>query len=398
MRTAYFDCFGGASGDMIVGSLLDAGVKLTALRAELDKLDLPGCALSAERVTRGGLAGMKFDVQTAPPADPPEEEPAGRNLTDVFDLLDGADLADRADARAEEIFRQLAQAEARVHDVAIEEVHFHEVGAVDSIVDIVGAAVGLELLGVDRVLCSPIPLGSGVVECRHGLLPIPAPATAELMRDGAIAPSDFPAELCTPTGAAVLTTLAEAFTALPAMALSAVGYGAGGREDPGRVNLLRVFVGTEDLRGQVDSVAELTANIDDISGELVGAVLGMLLTAGALDAWAAPITMKKSRPAIQLGVLCNLDDAQRMEEILFRQTTTIGVRRHTCRRSKLRRHHKTVDTPYGPVRVKVAKAGDSEYSATPEFDDCARMAEAHHVAIKEVQAAAIASYRQARRD
>jgi hypothetical protein len=317
-----------------------------------------------------------------------------RRLADILALLDGAGLPPRLDTRARRVFRRLAEAEARVHNIGVEQVHFHEVGAVDSIVDVVAAAACLELLNVDRVLCSPIPLGRGTVTCAHGILPVPAPATAELMRDGVIEPSDYPAELCTPTGAAILTTLAEAFTVLPAMKIDAIGYGAGGRDDPGRVNMLRVFVGVEDADGQADTAVELAANIDNATGELIGAVLEMLLAAGAMDAWAAPITMKKSRPAVQLGVLCRPADADRLEDMLLRQTTTIGVRRHACSRSKLARRHATVETPYGPIRVKVAGRGDAEYSAAPEFDDCVRAAEAHHVPIKDVQAAALQMYRR----
>jgi pyridinium-3,5-bisthiocarboxylic acid mononucleotide nickel chelatase len=403
MRTAYFDCFGGASGDMIVAGLLDAGVSLASLRAHLAKLKLPGYEVTSQRTTRSGLAGTRFlvllgDGEVAEPATPADLPGQGhsprRNLADILAILDAAALPPRADSRARQIFRRLAQAEAKVHNVEVDQVHFHEVGAVDSIVDVVAAAVCLEILDVDRVLCSPIPLGRGTVKCAHGIFPVPAPATAELMRDGAIEPTDYPAELCTPTGAAVLTTLAEAFTVLPAMKIDSIGYGAGGRDDPGRVNMLRVFVGVEDADGQADTAVELAANIDNATGELIGAVLEMLLAAGALDAWAAPITMKKSRPAVQLGVLCRPTDVDRLEELLLRQTTTIGVRRHACSRSKLTRRHVTVETPYGPIRMKVAGRGDVEYSAAPEFDDCVRAAEVHNAPIKDVQAAAIQKYRQ----
>jgi len=391
MRTAYFDCFGGASGDMIVAALLDAGLDLGILRAELAKLDLHGYRLSAERVMRGGLSGNRFIV--AVEAHDHHGGPHKRGLSDIFDLLDRAGLGERTDNRARRIFRRLAEAESRVHGVGVDEIHFHEIGAVDSIIDIVGAAVGLELLGINRVVSSPIPLGAGTVECAHGTLPIPAPATAELMRDGEIAASKAQGELCTPTGAAVLTTLAESFGPLPAMTIEAIGYGAGGRDDVEHANMLRVFCGVQAEHGQADTVVELAANIDDTPGELIGAVLNMLLAAGAKDAWAVGVTMKKSRPGIQVGVLCAPADADRMEEILFRQTTTIGIRRHTCSRSKLTRRHTTVETPYGPVRVKVSGRGGTMYSVMAEFDDCASAAEAHNVPIKEVQVAAVEQYR-----
>lgn len=400
MTTAYFDCFGGASGDMIVGSLLDAGLRLEALRAELKKLPFTGYALSCEKVSRAGLAGLKFNVEIEPhthgQAD--DEHHHGRRLADILALLDAAKLAPRADRRARAVFHRLADAEARVHGCPVDEVHFHEVGAIDSIVDIVGAAIALELLDVETIVCSPIPLGSGTVCCAHGVLPVPAPATALLMRDGAIAPSDFAGELCTPTGAAILTTLAESFGPLPAMQLSSVGYGAGGRDDPGRANLLRVFVGSTGEDCTADTVVELAANIDDTSGQVIGAVMELLLEAGALDVWAAPIYMKKSRPAVQVGVLCGPADAERLERILFEQTTTIGIRRRECRRTKLQRRHVTVETPYGPIRVKVSSAGEVEYTAAAEFEDCLSAARSHHVPVREVQAAAQELYRRTRRE
>jgi uncharacterized protein (TIGR00299 family) protein len=336
-----------------------------------------------------------FNVCVAP-SDHDHGHHHGRHLGQILDMVDRADYVERADNRIRRVFRRLAEAEAKVHRTTAEKIHFHEVGAVDSIVDIVGAALALELLGVDRILCSPIPMGSGRINCAHGVLPVPAPATAELMRDGVIAPSDAEGELCTPTGAAVLTTLAESFTTLPAMAVQSIGYGAGGREDPGRINLLRVFVGTEDPDGQVDAAVELTANIDDASGEVIGAAIDALLAAGALDVWATPISMKKSRPAVQVSVLCSPGDADAIEEILFRQTTTIGVRRHRCNRTRLDRRHETVDTPYGAVRVKISGRRGDDYTVAPEFDDCRRAAEAHNVPVKEVQAAAMAIYRQDR--
>lgn len=455
MKVAYFDCFGGASGDMIVGALLDAGVRLDRLRADLKRLALSGYSLSIDRVTRNGLAGLKFDVHMddgslahthaadAEPAhahphghghghghdhghdhdhphdhdhghphdhehghphdhedEPPHEHEHphvhGRGLADILHLLDHADLPERTLDRARRVFRRLGQAEAKMHNVPVEQVHFHEVGAVDSIVDIVGACLALELLGVERILCSAIPLGTGTVRCAHGVMPVPAPATAELMRDGLVAPSDYSKELCTPTAAAILTTLAESFGPLPAMKVEAIGYGAGGRDDPGRANLMRVFVGEIDAGGQADTVVELHANVDDTPGQVLGAVVEMLLAAGALDAWTAPIAMKKSRPAVQIGVLCRPEDVSALERILFAETTTIGIRRHTCARTKLLRHHETVETPYGPVRVKVSGDGTTVFSAVPEFDDCLSAGRTHHVPIKEVQQAAIDAYRRGR--
>lgn len=395
MTTAYFDCFGGAAGDMIVAGLLDAGASLGELREQLGRLPLDAYTLAAEGVTRGGIAGTLFTVALdEPPAEHHHHDPHhhhGRNLPDIFALLDAAGYPRRADDRIRGIFRRLAEAEATVHNTTVEAIHFHEVGAVDSIVDIVGAVLGMEHLDIERIVASPIPMGSGTVRCAHGVLPVPAPATAELMRAGVIAPGDAVGELCTPTGAAILTTLAEAFGPLPPLAVDAIGYGAGSRDDAGRINMLRVFVGRDGGESTADTVVELAANVDDTSGEVLGAVLGMLLETGALDAWAVPITMKKSRPAVQVGVLCRRADVERLTELLLRETTTLGVRRHACARTKLERTTVTVETVYGPVRVKRSGRGGRTYTVAPEFDDCARAATAHHVPIRHVRAAALAA-------
>jgi len=409
MSIAYFDCFAGAGGDMIVGSLLDAGADFDALVAELGKLGAEGYDLRIERVLREGLAGTKFHVDLAGPrhehdeqagvrqeGDPADTHHAHRNLQDILEMIDRAALAGRADERARRIFTRLAEAEAKVHDVAVDEVHFHEVGAVDSIVDIVGTCVALELLGVDRVFCSPIPIGSGTFRCAHGVMPAPAPATAELLVGVRTAPSSIAGEITTPTAAAVLTTLAESFGPMPAMDVSAVGYGAGTREDGPVPNLLRVFVGRTDEDGNADALVEISANIDDCTGEVLGAAMEKLLAAGCADVWASPIYMKKSRPAWTIMVLCEQADVARAEQILFTETTTFGLRRRPVTRSKLRREHRTVETPYGPIRIKVGLRDAEELTASAEFADCLAAAEAHHVPVKEVLAAARAAYRQGR--
>jgi len=266
MKLAYFDCFAGAAGDMIVGALLDAGLSLEALRAELSKLKLGGVDVSAEKVRRGGLAGTKFNVAVAP-GDQPR-----RNLSDIEAIVDSGELSGKSGARAKAIFSRLAAAEAKVHGIGVAAVHFHEVGAVDSIVDVVGAAVGVELLGIEKVLCSPLPAGSGTVETAHGRLPVPAPATAELLTGAAVAepvPGGEAAELTTPTAAAVLTELSAGFGPVPAMELQAAGYGAGSRENARLPNLLRVLLGTSCAAGEVDAAVELSANLDDCTGEVL---------------------------------------------------------------------------------------------------------------------------------
>jgi len=388
-KTAYFDCFAGAAGDMVVGALLNAGLELEALRAALGTMDLAGYAISAEKVRRGGMAGTKFHVEVA-------EGHHHRGLSDVEAIIDSGDLPGRAAVKAKAVFRRLAEAEAKVHGVAVEEVHFHEVGAVDSIVDIVSAAVGMEVMGIGEVVCSPIPTGSGWVEAAHGRLPVPAPATAELLVGAAIAEpiAEGPTgELTTPTGAAILTTLASGFEPIPSMALEAVGCGAGTREEGPVPNLLRVLIGRREEEGEADTVVELSANLDDCTGEVIAAAAAKLLEAGALDAWASPIMMKKGRCGWMVSALCLPADAGRIEGVLLTETTTFGVRKRLCRRGKLTRRHETVETAYGPVRIKVGARGGRDVTASPEFEDARAAAEAHGAAVRDVLAAAVTAWR-----
>ncbi|MDY7010322.1 MAG: nickel pincer cofactor biosynthesis protein LarC [Planctomycetota bacterium] len=394
MKLLHFDCFSGAAGDMIVGAMLDAGLDFETLKENLASLKLPGCDISAEKVRRGALTGTKFAV-TAPEADQPH-----RNLDDILLIIRSASLPGRSAENAEAVFRRLADAEAKVHGTDPSLIHFHEIGAIDSIIDIVAAAVGIELLGIEEVYCSAIPTGGGVIESLHGTLPVPAPATVELLKGAkTIAPTgqDQTGELTTPTAAAVLTTLARSFGPIPAMELQSVGYGAGTREEtsPGAPpNLLRVFIGNSTDDGAVDCMVKLSANLDDCTGELIGATIDKLLRAGCVDAWAAPIYMKKSRPAWTLSALCSPGDVNRAEEIIFAETTTFGIRRRTCTRSKLARRHVTVETPYGPIRVKIGSRDGNVITASPEFTDCSSAAEAHGVPVAEAIAAAAEAYRK----
>ena len=387
MTTAYFDCFAGAAGDMIAGALIDAGADFLTVRAELDKLALAGCEFRVEKVNRGGIAGTKFHVDVA---DAPQPD---RNLGDIVDLIRAAGLVPRVRQRAERVFTRLAEAEARIHNVTVEEVHFHEVGAVDSIMDVVAACAALELLDVETVLCSPIPVGSGSIDCRHGRIPAPAPATAQLLTGATIAHSNLTGEVTTPTGAAVLTALSESYGPIPTMGVLSVGLGAGTRDDGSLPNLLRVFIGTSGEPDDVDTVVELSVNLDDCTGEVIGRAISAALTAGCLDAWASPIVMKKSRPAWMLSVLCDVRDVEAVEKLLFDETTTFGIRRRACRRSKLRRSFQTVETRYGPVRVKIGRHAGRIVTAAPEFDDCLAAAQTHHVPVKEVLAEAEGIYR-----
>ena len=389
MTLAYFDCFAGAAGDMIVAALLDAGADLSAIESAVCGLGIDGVTLTADTVRRNGLAGTLFCVKVDGTSQPQ------RHLSDILSLIDAAGLPGQAGPRAKAVFNKLAEAEAAVHQTDVHSVHFHEVGAVDSIVDVVAACVALEQLGVERVLCSPMTVGSGTVRCEHGVLPAPAPATARLLVGAATVAGDIDGEATTPTAAALLTTLAESFGPLPAMTVSAVGYGAGTRETGKLPNLLRVFLGQASDDASADAVVELSANIDDCTGEVIGAAVERLLSAGALDAWAAPIYMKRSRPAWMLSAICRPVDAGEMQRLILTETTTFGVRRRLCSRSMLQRRHRTVETAYGPIRVKVGMLGERALTVAPEFADCLAAAEAHNSPVKAVQMAARAAYAHA---
>ncbi len=388
MSLAYFDCFAGAGGDMIVGALLDAGCDFETLKAQLLRLHAHGCSISADKVQRGGIAGTKFNVEIS------HEHHPHRHLGDILAMIDAAGLPARAADRAKKVFSRLGEAEAAVHNVPLDHVHFHEVGALDSIMDIVGACLAMEILGIDRVICSALPLGSGTIESDHGTLPVPAPATARLLVGAKTVPGLVTGEAVTPTAAAILTTLAESFGDAPSLDLSGVGYGAGSRNQGPVPNLLRVMIGRDDKDGAHDVVVELSANIDDCTGEVIGATIEKLLSYGAMDAWAAPLVMKKSRPAWMLSALCAPGDAAALEKMLFEETTTFGVRRHVCERTKLARRHETVETPYGPLRVKVGRLGDKDVTAAPEFADCLAAAHAHHASVREVMAVAAEIFRR----
>lgn len=381
MNVGYFDCFSGAGGDMIVASLIDAGADADALREGLSSLGVGGYSLSIEKVSKQGFAATRFHVEL-------DKEPQPhRRLKDIKQIIDASALPVTVKQRSVRVFGRLAEAEAAVHGTTVDEVHFHEVGAVDAIVDVVGAVLALDLLGVEQVTCSPIPVGSGTVTCAHGTMPVPAPATAELLKGVPIAACDEVGELTTPTAAAVITTLASTFGPLPGMRITAVGYGAGSREGRTRPNLLRVIVGEAVEEGDVDLITVLETSIDDATPEVIGHCVERLLNEGALDAYAVPIQMKKSRPGVLLTVLCTPNRVRAMEQVLFAETTTFGVRRHDVERRKLPRRHETVTTPFGKVRMKVGER-DGVMTASPEYDDCRAAAEKHRVALRDVMAAA----------
>lgn len=384
MTWAHFDCFSGAGGDMILAALVDAGADADTVAQHLSTLGLPGVEVRFERVQRRGLAGLAVLVDV-PAGDKPH-----RHLPDILAMIEAADLPGKAAQNARAIFQRLAEAEAKVHGIGVEGVHFHEVGAADSIVDIVGAAVAIELLGIERVTCSPLPLGGGTVLCEHGELPVPAPATVELLRGCPTVPGPVQEELTTPTAAAILTTLAESFGPVPAMRLGGTGCGAGSREFGVVPNLLRVLLGepAETDACDVDAVVELSANLDDCTGEVLGAALEALLAGGCFDAWANPVYTKKNRPAWQVSALCPPGRADAVARIFFEQTTTFGLRQRTCDRRTLCREHVSVETPFGPVRVKVGRLDGRVVQVSTEFADARAAADAHHVPVAEVLSAA----------
>jgi len=393
MRVAYFDCFNGAGGDMIAAAMIAAGLDADALVAELDKLGLDGVRVEAQRVRKQGLAATRFSVV----ADPGVAQPH-RHLADIRRIIDHTELSSDVKARAMAIFGRLAEAEARVHGVSVEEVHFHEVGAADAIIDVVAAAAGAAMLGLQRVVVSPIPVGSGSVRCEHGVLPVPAPAVVELLAGVPLAATEETGELVTPTAAAVLTTLADEYGPIPAMAVSATGYGAGTREGQTRPNVLRLIVGEAEAGAElgVDRVETLQVNLDDLAPQVVGYLFERLLAAGALDVFVTPVVMKKNRPGFELTVLASPGRTAALEDILFAETTTLGIRRWTTRRETLERRIDRIKTPFGPVRMKVAERFGQVHGASPEYDDCQRAARRHDVPLRKVMDAALKTWRATR--
>lgn len=391
MAWAYFDCFSGIAGDMALAALVDAGCPIDTLRETIERLGLPGVSLRDEKVQRHGLAATRVHVELGP-----QTGHKHRHLPRILEIIDNAGLAPRAAQRARAVFERLAHAEAAVHGTSVDKVHFHEVGADDAIVDIVCTCVALDVLDVERVFASPVPTGSGTVRCDHGLMPVPAPATAQLLRGVPLADCDEPGELTTPTGAALVAELADRFGPLPAMRLDAVGVGTGAREGKTRPNILRVLVGQAGPSpgDDVDEVVVLETQIDDATGQLLGHSITCLLEAGALDAFIVPIMMKKGRPGHLLTVLSRHHDADAIEKVVFEQTRTFGVRRYAARRRVLARSHEVVQTRFGRVRVKVGRRGGAVATAWPEYEDCAKLARKHGVSLVDVQQEALARWQQ----
>ena len=391
MKLAYLDCSSGISGDMFLSACLDSGLEAEALLIELAKIELGSYQCKPERVMRGGLTGTHVEIAV------PEKQPH-RHLASIERLIDSSALSASVKERSRKIFRRLGEAEARLHAQPIEKVHFHEVGAVDAIVDIVGACIAIELLGIEELVASPINVGSGRVTAAHGSLPVPAPATAELLRGIPVYSSGIEAELATPTGAAIVSTLAASFGPLPAMKIDRIGYGAGGRDLPGHPNLLRLLLGTRNSGlgtrvSQSDEVLVIETSIDDMSPEIYGYLVERALEAGALDISCTPIQMKKNRPGLDIRVLARPDQAEALADLIFAETTTLGLRISTAERRVLDREFLNVGTEYGPIRVKVGRRNGKVLNVAPEFEDCRRVAAERSIPLKDVMNAARAAFR-----
>jgi pyridinium-3,5-bisthiocarboxylic acid mononucleotide nickel chelatase len=432
MRIAYLECFSGISGDMFMGALLDAGVAPDVFQDAVAALKI-GARLEISRVVRAGIWATKADVWVNGEKDSPREkhweqkhlhhqhsqgEPHahdhaehshsqadghshshehGRGLTEIRQIISAASISNGAKKTAIQIFEELGRAEAKIHNTSVESVHFHEVGAVDAMVDIVCAAVGAEALGASEIICSPLNVGGGTVKCAHGTIPVPAPATVELLANAPVYSSGLMMELVTPTGAAIVKTLASRFTAFPEMKIEKSGYGAGTRDFAGHPNVLRLTIGEATPHSlatntAADTVAVLEANLDDLNPQVFGYVMDRLFEAGALDAFAMPVQMKKNRPGTLLTVLCKPEHEGELTQLIFTETTTLGVRRREERRQTLARRWESVGTPWGEVRIKIASMNGTVTNYAPEYEDCRRIAMENRVPLKTVMQEAAQAY------
>ena len=416
-RVLYFDCFSGISGDMALGAMLDAGLPLEELKRALGTLSLGNAHVHAERVLRAGVSATRFTVHEHPHGheqhshgaavgsgpsqghghahDHAHDHHPHRSLPEIFSLIDRSGLTPDGRARAKAMFERLAEAEAAIHQMPVDRVHLHEVGALDSIIDIVGIVFAMEWAGADTIVCSPLNVGGGMVSSAHGLFPVPAPATVRLLGEAPVYSGAVQKELTTPTGALIATTFAGSLGPLPAMAVERVGYGAGARDEPSTPNVLRILIGraAENTR-EAERVTVIECEIDDMNPQIFGVVMDQLNAAGALDVFYTPVQMKKNRPGTLLTVVARPDRRGAIADIIFRETTTIGLRHYEVDRECLPRELVTVETPLGAVRFKVARRDGRVVNAVPEFEDCSRLAAAHHLPVKEVQAIAVRAYQR----
>jgi pyridinium-3,5-bisthiocarboxylic acid mononucleotide nickel chelatase len=389
-KVLFVEPFSGISGDMMVAALLDLGSSFENLQAKLSSLPIKGYALTTQKCSRSGIQAVKFDVQMG-------HEHAHRTFADIRAMIEASALSPWVKGKSVEAFRRLAEAEGKIHGQPADKVHFHEVGAIDSIVDIVGTMIAIEPFMPARILSAPVNVGQGTLECQHGIYPVPGPAAQELLKGIPTYSNSVTGELTTPTGATLLATLVDEFGTQPALKMEATGYGAGTRQTPGNANVLRISLGAIVPNAGIspeEQVAVIDATIDDMSAQVYGYFQEKALAAGALDVYSTPIYMKKNRPAMKVTCVCAVDDVGRMSELIFCETTTIGVRYTLARRKTLRRDFVKIQTEFGAVTMKVSYLGDRPVNCVPEFEDCRRLALEKCVSLKDVQAAAIHAYKQ----
>jgi uncharacterized protein (TIGR00299 family) protein len=408
VRVLYFDCFAGAAGDMILGALLDAGLPFEELKRALGSLAVEGWEVSADRVLKTGLTATKFRVdehraslaeagsRAAAHPHHSHHDHSHHSLKDIERAIQRSALSESGKQRATSMFRRLAEVEASIHGMSVEQVHLHEVGALDSIIDIVGAVFGIEWFNAGRIVASPLNTGSGMVKSAHGVFPVPAPATLRLLKDAPVYSTGIQSELLTPTGALILSEYASSYGPMPAMRVDRVGYGAGDRELAETPNVVRLIVGAVAEDAPATQVVSIECEIDDMNPQIFGALMDRLYAAGALEVFYVAVQMKKNRPGTLMTIVATPEQRQALIDLVFRETTTIGVRYQAMSRECLDREVVTVTTPFGPVRFKVARRGGALMNAQPEFDDLTRLAAEHHVPVKEVQSVALAAWHQAK--
>jgi pyridinium-3,5-bisthiocarboxylic acid mononucleotide nickel chelatase len=411
VKILYFDCFNGASGDMVLGALLDAGLPLEELRRALGSLAIEGASVSSTKVLRAGVSATKLHVAEYEGAETGHRHNADhghghhhhgpaavahqhshRTLAEINRLIGQSSLPAAAQLRARDLFQRLGEAEAAIHQMPIETIHLHEVGALDSIIDIVGAVFALEWFGADRVISSPLNVGGGMVESAHGAFPVPAPATMKLLTGVPVYSSGVQSELVTPTGALLITGYAASYGPVPAMTVETIGYGAGSRDLPGTPNVLRVLVGEGGGQAASERIVVINCEIDDMNPQLFGPLMDRLFEAGALDVFYSAVQMKKNRPGVLVTVLAPPDKRELMASVLFTESTTIGVRFQDVLRERLEREIQRVDTPVGTIRFKIARRDGRILNAAPEFEDCAAAAAARKMSVKDVQAIAMKAW------
>ena len=388
MKLAYFDCFSGISGDMTLGALVDAGCSLELLRSGLQGLQIPGWTISSEKVWKNGMAATFVRVAT-------EDQTKHRSLSAILEIFEKSQLSESVRKNAAAIFRKLGEAEASVHDVALEKIHFHEVGAVDAIVDIVGACIAFDALGIEKFACSPLNVGGGTAKMTHGVLPVPAPATAKLLQGKPTYSNGVQRELVTPTGAAIVSTLCDTFGPQPQMTVSAIGYGAGSIELEGQPNVVRIMIGEAAdnvIAGFDEEISVVEANLDDMNPQIYGYFLEKALAAGALDVYTTPVQMKKNRPGTLLTLLCKPQDTNSLMSLVFAETTTFGARTYRAQRRTLPRESVNVHTQFGDVRIKLSRVNGRILHVAPEFDDCRKLAVEKNVPLQRVLSEAMRSY------